>query len=326
MSDLPAEPTASLPLPPSLGGAARPLRSAGFTVLRLTGVVLSICLLASVAGLPTAQAGEPLPDEIYQADLHHSVWRFSGSRVQCALSHEIPPFGEARFQQLTGDELSFRIEALQPVPERIDGVLREASPPWSHDEADPLERHITVEAGHQPIRLEHAPADWLLSALARGRIGSFEMRDWNDSRKQRLIRLSPVNFQQPYREFKQCLQDLDTAGFAGLRRSTVHFALGRDRLDERAQATLRTLADYIKADRRILAVRIAGHADEQGKSRPNLRLSARRAQRVYDYLIAQGVERKLLSRHHYGESRPRLRGRSEKARAANRRAEIELVH
>ncbi len=296
------------------GGGRRP-RGAG-----LVGLLL---LLVGVSS--GAAAGEALPDEIYMADVHQSVWRFSGSRAQCELSHEIPQFGEARFRQLAGDELSFRIDAFQPVPERIEGVLKEAPPPWSHDEVDPLEQLITVASGRQPIRLDRRPSGWLLSALAKGRIGSFEMLDWNDSRKRRLIRLSPVNFQQAYREFKQCLLELSPEGFAGLRHSAVHFALDVDRLDDQAQATLRELTDFIKADPRIKAVRIAGHADDQGKARYNQRLSARRAQRVYDFLIAQGVERKLLSKRHYGESRPKLRGRSEAARAANRRAEIELV-
>ncbi len=282
---------------------------------------LPLLLLASACGL----AGEPLPDEVYMADVHQSLWRFTGSRVQCELSHTIPQFGEARFRQLAGDELRFRIDAFQPVPERIEGVLREAAPPWSHDGVDPLEQLITLEPGRQPIRLDRRPAGWLLSALAKGRIGSFEMLDWNDSRKRRLIRLSPVNFQQAYRDFKQCLLELSQTSVESLNPSTVHFALDKDRLDDQARTTLKDLADYIKADTRIKAVRIAGHADDQGKSRYNLRLSARRAQRVYDYLLEQGVARKLLSKRHYGESRPKLRGRSEKARAANRRAEIELV-
>lgn len=282
-------------------------------------------LLSGAIFVPSIGAGEQLAPEVYMADEHQSAWHFNGSRALCELSHEIPQFGLARFQRLAGDELSFRIDSYQPVPERIEGVLREVSPPWIHSNADPLEQMIAVEAGLRPIKLDRRPAGWLLSALAKGQIGSFDMLDWNDSRKQRQIRLSPVNFQQPYREFKQCLRELSDEGFEGLRKSTVHFALDVDQLDAEASAIVKDLADYIKADTRIKAVRIAGHADDQGETRYNLRLSARRAQRVYDNLLRQGVERKLLAKRHYGESRPKIRSRTEAARAANRRVEIELV-
>jgi outer membrane protein OmpA-like peptidoglycan-associated protein len=259
------------------------------------------------------------------ADFHQSAWSFSGSSALCELSHEIPRFGMARFQRLAGDELSFRIDSYQPVPERIEGVLREASPSWNHDDSDKLEQIIEVQAGRQPIKLDRRPAGWLLSALAKGQIGSFDMLDWNDSRKMRQIRLSPVNFQQPYRAFKQCLRELSPKGFKDLQSSIVYFSLDVDRLDEAGKVTLKGLAAYIKADSRITAVRVAGHADDQGTRRYNLRLSARRAKRICDYLEQQGVARTLLSLHHYGESRPKIRGRSERARTANRRAEIELV-
>jgi sodium-type flagellar protein MotY len=270
-------------------------------------------------------ADEALPAEVYMADVHQSTWTFRGSRALCELSHEIPRFGLARFQRLAGNELSFRIDAFQPVPERIEAVLHEVSPAWIHDSADRLEQTVVVEAGLQPIKLDRRPAGWLLSALAKGQIGSFDMLDWNDSRKTRQIRLSPVRFQQPYNEFKQCLRELGREGFKGLRESVVHFALDVDALDKPAKSRLQDLVDYIKADDRISAVRIAGHADDQGEARYNLRLSARRAKRVFDYLVQQGIDPGLLSKRHYGESRPKLRGRSEVARAANRRVEIELV-
>jgi outer membrane protein OmpA-like peptidoglycan-associated protein len=268
---------------------------------------------------------DELPAEVYMADVHNAVWQFNGSHALCELTHEVPQFGLARFQRLAGEALSFRLDSFQPLPERIEGVLREVSPAWSRSAADTLEQLIVVEAGMHPIKLDRRPAGWLLSALAKGNIGSFDMLDWNDSRKRRQIRLSPVNFQQPYREFKQCLGKLSDQGFSELHDSTVHFALDVDRLDNKAKTLLRRLADFIKADPRLTMIRISGHADAQGTNRYNQRLSARRAGRVFDFLVQQGVGQAMLSRYHYGESSPKMRGRSEVARAANRRVEIELL-
>jgi sodium-type flagellar protein MotY len=149
--------------------------------------------------------------------------------------------------------------------------------------------------------------------------------DWNDSRKQMQIRLSPVNFQRPYREFKQCLTQLSGKGFESISQTIIHFPLDVHTLDAASRELLQGVASYIQADSGITAVQIAGHADDQGEDRYNLRLSARRAKSVQDELINLGVKSSLIKSHHYGESRPKMRGRSEQARAANRRVEIELV-
>ena len=162
--------------------------------------------------------------------------------------------------------------------------IRDSSPPWHHAESDDLEQLVVVEAGLRPIKLDRRPAGWLLSSLAKGQVGSFDMLDWNDSRKQRQIRLSPVNFQQAYKPFKQCLRELERGGFLASGATSVHFALDVHKLDNRAEGVLSPLADYINADERITGVRIAGHADDQGTNRYNLKLSSRRAKAVYDFL------------------------------------------
>jgi outer membrane protein OmpA-like peptidoglycan-associated protein len=283
------------------------------------------CLILGGLFMQAPQADEGDATEIYRAGFHESAWHFSGSSALCELTHEIPRFGRARFRRLTGEQLSFRIDAYQPVPERIEGVLREVSPPWSHAPADALEQIITIEAGLHPLRLDRRPSGWLFSTLAKGQIGSFDTLDWNDSRKTLRIQLSPINFQQASRAFKQCEQELSQDGFQALRSTAVHFALDVDRLGDEAKRVLKPLSDYVKADSHIKAIRISGHADDQGGARYNLRLSARRAKRVRDYLVQLGVESRLISQRHYGESRPQVRGRTETARAANRRAVIELV-
>jgi outer membrane protein OmpA-like peptidoglycan-associated protein len=295
------------------------------SVVPISTLFRPLCWLAVVGALALPVQSEELPAEVYMADVHQSTWTFEGSHALCGLTHEIPQFGVARFQRLAGAELSFRIDSYQPVPERVEGMLREVSPAWQHAESDSLEQLVVVEAGLEPIKLDRRPAGWLLSSLAKGQVGSFDMLDWNDSRKLRQIRLSPVNFQQAYRTFKQCLRELESKGFVPTGPTSVNFALDVHLLDGQARDVLEPLADYIKADDKITAVRIAGHADDQGTDRYNMRLSARRAKAVYDFLAQAGVDRKLMSQRHYGESRPKARGRSEAARAANRRAVVELV-
>ncbi|MEJ2590758.1 MAG: OmpA family protein [Candidatus Thiodiazotropha sp.] len=280
-----------------------------------------ICLL----GLGQAVGADRPDAEIYMAQVHDSTWTFQGSGPVCELTHEIPQFGLARFLRVAGENLVFRIDSYQPVPERVEATLREVSPEWHHSPPDPLEQQVVVASGRHPISLDRRPAGWLLSSLAKGQIGSFDLLDWNDSRKPLHIRLSPVKFQQPYREFKQCISRLAGKGYESLRHTTIHFDTDVHRLDPASRRTLEGLADYVKTVGGIKAVKVSGFADDRGKSGYNLRLSARRAKSVADFLVARGIAPSLVTSRHYGESRPKVRGHSKAARAANRRVEIDLT-
>lgn len=260
----------------------------------------------------------------YIAGMHEARWVFSGSGLSCELRHEVPQFGQARFLRLAGEALRFVIDSYQPVPVKVEATLREVSPAWEHTEPDSLERQLTISTGTRPVRLEHKPAGWLLTSLAKGQVGSFDFADWNDSRRLVRVQLSPVNFQRPYREFKQCLSRLSSKGHEAIRDLTVRFALDIHALDARAKKQLEQLAALALADERITRITIAGHTDDQGSAPYNKRLSAMRAKQVYDYLAKQGVKPGLMIQRHYGESRPMIAKRTEEARTANRRVRVHL--
>jgi outer membrane protein OmpA-like peptidoglycan-associated protein len=269
--------------------------------------------------------GGGLEDQRYIADIHDAVWQFSGSDYSCELKHEIPQFGVARFKRIAGEPLHFFIASFQPVPESVEGVLRERSPAWEHNPPDTLQHPVVIKTGMRPMALKRKQAGWLLTSLTKGQVGSFSFADWDDNRRQVRVELSPVNFQKPYREFKRCLRQLPhTGGFAELKHSVVNFALDVDALDSQARQRLTQLAGYILADEKIRHITIEGHADDQGTRRYNKGLSARRAASVYQYLSGKGVKGGMMTRRHYGESRPKIARRNEHARVANRRVEIKL--
>ena len=265
-----------------------------------------------------------LESQIYMAGMHESEWVFAGSGFNCELRHRVPQFGQAVFRRIAGDELHFYINSFQPIPEKLEGSLREVSPAWEHADPDDLEQLLTIHAGMQPVRLGRKPAGWLLTSLSKGQVGSFGFLDWDDSRREVHVRLSPVRFQQPYREFKQCLSRLSGKGFESLKNSTIHFALDVHTLNKQAKRQLDSLAEYILADQKVAGITVAGHADDQGSRRYNKKLSSRRAASVSRYLISKGVDASLIRQRHYGESRPAVAKRTERARAANRRANISL--
>lgn len=70
---------------------------------------------------------------------------------------------------------------------------------------------------------------------------------------------------------------------------------------------------------------IQGHTDNKGDDNYNRQLSAKRADAVRDYLIANGVQGGRLNTTAYGESAPIASNDTEAGRAKNRRVEVVIV-
>lgn len=102
---------------------------------------------------------------------------------------------------------------------------------------------------------------------------------------------------------------------------TVHFGFDRWDLTAETRAVLDMNASWLKANPEVV-VRIEGHADERGTPEYNLALGERRAKRVRDYLIQQGVPADNLLTTSYGEEMPMDPAHSEAAWSLNRRAEF----
>ncbi|WP_338812695.1 OmpA family protein [Bernardetia sp. Wsw4-3y2] len=70
---------------------------------------------------------------------------------------------------------------------------------------------------------------------------------------------------------------------------------------------------------------IQGHTDDKGDDNYNRQLSAKRADAVRDYLIANGVKGGRLNTVAYGETAPVASNSTEAGRAQNRRVEVIIV-
>jgi outer membrane protein OmpA-like peptidoglycan-associated protein len=71
---------------------------------------------------------------------------------------------------------------------------------------------------------------------------------------------------------------------------------------------------------------VNGHTDDVGSHEYNQKLSERRAQAVYDYLVEAGLPPEILSVKGWGKTKPLVEGTSDEARAKNRRVELGLVN
>ena len=70
---------------------------------------------------------------------------------------------------------------------------------------------------------------------------------------------------------------------------------------------------------------VEGHTDDRGDPELNVDLSVRRARRVVEFLVADGVAPHRLDPQGFGSTRPVADNRTEEGRADNRRVSFVLA-
>jgi outer membrane protein OmpA-like peptidoglycan-associated protein len=101
----------------------------------------------------------------------------------------------------------------------------------------------------------------------------------------------------------------------------VHFAFDSAELTAKGRAILDELIPGLKANPGM-KVTLAGHTCSIGSEAYNQKLSERRAQSVYNYLVAKGIAAERLTVFGYGEMRPAFSNDTEDGRSKNRRVEV----
>lgn len=98
----------------------------------------------------------------------------------------------------------------------------------------------------------------------------------------------------------------------------VYFKRGSYRLQPEAREILKRKAEFLKKYPQVSVI-IEGHTDERGSKETNIAFGDRRAGEVKSFLIREGIERGRLIPVSFGKERPIDTGKTEKARAKNRR-------
>ena len=102
---------------------------------------------------------------------------------------------------------------------------------------------------------------------------------------------------------------------------SIYFDYRKDQIRPDQQKVLLRHAERLKA-RPTVKLTLIGHCDDRGTPEFNRVLGAKRAERVMHFLVDQGVAPERLKVLSLGEEQPVDRGRSEAARARNRRVEF----
>ena len=104
----------------------------------------------------------------------------------------------------------------------------------------------------------------------------------------------------------------------------IQFEYNSSALTEDSQSGIRMLADFLKRNPN-LKVELAGHTDDVGSEKYNLKLSADRSDVVRQALVDNGIEEKRLMAKGYGATKPLVPNDSDEHRAMNRRTEMIII-
>ncbi|MEX1240138.1 MAG: OmpA family protein [Cyclobacteriaceae bacterium] len=104
----------------------------------------------------------------------------------------------------------------------------------------------------------------------------------------------------------------------------IFFDVDRFDLKEKSITELQKILRFLK-ENPLLRVEISGHTDNSGSDAHNVQLSQKRAQAVYEYLAANGIDSKRLTPKGYGSSQPLADNNSEEGRQKNRRIQFKLI-
>jgi outer membrane protein OmpA-like peptidoglycan-associated protein len=105
----------------------------------------------------------------------------------------------------------------------------------------------------------------------------------------------------------------------------VYFATNKDEILPKSNDVLNQVVATLKANPEITKLRVEGHTDDRGADAWNLDLSKRRAERVREYLLSQGIDSDRIESEGYGETQPIDTNATAVGRDNNRRVEFNIV-
>ena len=127
-----------------------------------------------------------------------------------------------------------------------------------------------------------------------------------------------------YEEIERDLYLVPIEVGAVIKLNNIFFERSKATLLEESFPELRRLLTLMQENAQV-EIELGGHTDNQGIARLNMQLSLERVEKVRDYLIQNGIEKRRLSIKAYGGTKPVASNASEESRALNRRVEVTIL-
>jgi OmpA-OmpF porin, OOP family len=87
---------------------------------------------------------------------------------------------------------------------------------------------------------------------------------------------------------------------------------------------LNMVVEFLKANPTV-EIELAGHTDNAGNAKANIKLSRDRAMRIKNYLSEQGIDARRMKGVGYGGSKPIASNKTEEGKKLNRRVEFKII-
>ncbi len=174
--------------------------------------------------------------------------------------------------------------------------------------ADSLYSALSDKQGIYAIRISSTKS-YTIVVEAPGYVGILEKLD-----------IHTFEMQQVELNFK--LQPAEIGATVNLK--NVLFQVQTTNLLPESYDELNVVADLLKSNPRI-EIELAGHTDNRGDAKQNLKLSQSRVDKVKTYLVSKGIAGRRIHGKGYGGQKPITNSNSEESRKLNRRVEFTIV-
>lgn len=264
----------------------------------------------------------------YGAPLDSANWALQGSSLRCSLTQNIPQYGMATFSSSASrkSNMNFDLSLRRYNPTRVAEAILSSEPPlWRHDMSRKIIGPVTLFPGTRPINIKNRAAWELLTLLEQGMFPTFAYDSWLQDVDKVSVALSAVNFQGVYDKFLDCVASLLPYSFDDIAETFVYFDFNRSDFTRESRESLSRIGAWLAVDKTMELVLLAGHTDNKGKRRYNLKLGKRRAEAVKTFFIEAGISAKKIKVQTFADIQPQNSNATPEGRAKNRRVMIKMV-
>lgn len=289
---------------------------------RLTTAVFFITALSSLLLVEDVNAGI----RQYSADIHSSNWQLSDdSRLQCTLSHQIPNYGEARFSAKASRQLNMEFELdMMLLPDNYSlAEVRSVAPNWQPGVSSKTLANMKLYKQFNPS-LPKKVAWTMLSELDQGMSPTFYYNDWHSQQDKIAVALSTARFKKAYKQFVGCVGNLLNYNFDDIAYTVLNYQSSSNKFTKASQKRIEMIRQYLSLDPDLELVLIDAYSDSYGGRWSNLKLSERRADKIRDYFVENGIEVNRIESKGYGEKRHIASNETTLGRGKNRRVVIQM--
>lgn len=284
-------------------------------------VLLIVTVLFNVF-INNAQAGI----RQYSADLNSSQWQLANdSRLQCTLAHQIPHYGQARFSAKASRKLNMEFELdMMLLPDSYSlAQVRSESPKWRPGYGGKVLADMKLYKQFTPS-LPKKVAWTMLSELAQGMSPTFYYNDWYSEQDEISVGLSTARFKGAYQNFVACVGNLLNYSFDDIAYTVLNYKSNSDNFTKASQRRIDMIREYLSLDSELELVLVDAYSDSYGGRWSNFKLSEKRALKIRDYFVKNGIDANRIEAKGYGEKRHIASNDTTLGRSKNRRVVIQM--